>query len=185
MGSPGHLAIQGLRIALTVGLWLLAAIGVAQSWRAGRRDLRPYVLALVPFLMLPILNYGGEMLLRVTLFSLPFVAFFAAVHRRSSDLDGVAGREDSADPARHVLVLTLLLSVLCAASVTARYGNATTSPMTRWRRSTPPRRPRRERHRRGRDLDTLGGAGLQPLHQAHRASPCARPTSHLLPVCAP
>ena len=100
MGSPGHLAIQGLRIALTVGLWLLAAIGVAQSWRAGRRDLRPYVLALVPFLMLPILNYGGEMLLRVTLFSLPFVAFFGPTTWRSFDLDGVAGREDSADPAR-------------------------------------------------------------------------------------
>ena len=125
VGSPGHLAIQRLRIALTVGLWLLAAIGVAQSWRAGRRDLRPYVLALVPFLLLPILNYGGEMLLRVTLFSLPFVAFFAArplagLRPRWRRRAGRLGRPGAARP----LVLTLLLSVLCAAAVTARYGNA-------------------------------------------------------------
>jgi hypothetical protein len=124
-GSPGHLAIQGVRIGLTIAVWVLAAVGVAQSWRAGRRDLRPYVLALVPFLMLPILNYGGEMLLRVTLFSLPFVAFFAA--RPLADLRPrwrrTAGRLGRPSMAR-ALALTLLLSVLCAASVTAKYGNA-------------------------------------------------------------
>ncbi|MCW2765193.1 MAG: glycosyltransferase [Nocardioides sp.] len=125
VGSPGHLAIQEVRIALTIGLWVLAAVGMAQSWRAGRRDLRPYVLAIVPFLMLPILNYGGEMLLRVTLFSLPFVAFFAArplasLRPRWPRRAGKLGLPSTA----RALVLTLLLSVLCAASVTARYGNA-------------------------------------------------------------
>jgi hypothetical protein len=126
-GSPGHVAIQGVRIALTIGVWALAAVGVAQSWRAGRRDLRPYVLAIVPFLMLPILNYGGEMLLRVTLFSLPFVAFFAA--RPLASLRPrwrhTAGQLELELPsAARALFLTLVLSGLCAASVTARYGNA-------------------------------------------------------------
>jgi hypothetical protein len=125
VGSPGHLAIQEVRIALTIGVWVLAAVGVMQSWRAGRRDLRPYVLAIVPFLMLPILNYGGEMLLRVTLFSLPFVAFFAArplatLRPRWRRRTGKLGGPSTA----RALVLVLLLSVLCAASVTARYGNA-------------------------------------------------------------
>ena len=124
-GSPGHIAIQGVRIALTIAVWALAAVGVGQSWRAGLRDLRPYVLAIVPFLMLPVLNYGGEMLLRVTLFSLPFVAFFAArplagLRPRWRHTASGLGRPGVA----RALVLTLLLSVLCAASVTAKYGNA-------------------------------------------------------------
>jgi hypothetical protein len=96
-----------------------------QSWKAGRRDLRPYVLAVVPFLILPVLNYGGEMLLRVTLFSLPFVAFFAArplasLRPRWRHRAGRLGRPSTG----RLLALTLLLSLLCAASVTAKYGNA-------------------------------------------------------------
>jgi hypothetical protein len=124
-GSPGHLAVLGVRMGLTIGVWLLAAVGVVQSWRAGRRDLRPYVLAIVPFLAVPVLNYGGEMLLRVTLFSLPFVAFFAArplagLRPRWRRTAGGLTRPSTT----RTLVLTLLLSVLCAASVTAKYGNA-------------------------------------------------------------
>ena len=125
VGSPGHQAIQGLRIALTVGIWLLAAVGVVQSWRSGRRDLRPYVLAVVPFLLLPFFTYGGEMLLRATLFSLPFVAFFAArplarLRPRWRQMRDKPTRPSTA----RVLVFALLLSTLCAASVAARYGNA-------------------------------------------------------------
>ena len=125
VGSRGHLTVQGVRITLTLAVWTLGAIGVVQSWRAGRRDLRPYVLAVVPFLMLPVLNYGGEMLLRVTLFSLPFVAFFAArplagLRPRWRHRAGRLGRPSTG----RVLALTLLLSLLCAASVTAKYGNA-------------------------------------------------------------
>jgi hypothetical protein len=124
-GSPGHLTVQGVRIALTVAVWLLGAIGVVQSWKAGRRDLRPYVLAVVPFLILPVLNYGGEMLLRVTLFSLPFVAFFAARPLASLRPRWRHGAGRLARPsAGRLLVLTLLLSLLSAASVTAKYGNA-------------------------------------------------------------
>jgi hypothetical protein len=124
-GSSGHQTVQAVRMGLTVGIWSLAAIGMLQSWRAGRRDLRPYVIAVVPFLMLPVLSYGGEMLLRATLFSLPFVAFFAArpvatLRPRWRHRTGGAARPTVVRTA----ALTLLLSVLCAASVTARYGNA-------------------------------------------------------------
>jgi len=124
-GSPGHQAVQGLRMAFTVGIWLLAAVGMVQSWRSGRRDLRPYVLAVVPFLLLPVLTYGGEMLLRATLFSLPFVAFFAA---RPLARLRPRWRQTSDKPTRpsnaRAVLFALLLSVLCAASVAARYGNA-------------------------------------------------------------
>ena len=125
VGSVAHRAIQGVRMELTVAMWLLAAAGMLHAWRAHRRDPRPYVLAVVPFLMLPILNYGGEMLLRVTLFSLPFVAYFGAL--RLLDLlprwSGGFGRRGAASASRAVM-LVVLLSVLAVASVTARYGNA-------------------------------------------------------------
>jgi hypothetical protein len=75
--------------------------------------------------MLPVLNYGGEMLLRATLFTLPFMAFFAArplanLRPRWRHASGTRGRPSTV----RAVVLTLFLSVLCAASVTARYGNA-------------------------------------------------------------
>lgn len=125
MGTTGHRAVQGVRMALTIVIWLLAAAGVVLSWREGRRDLRPYVLAVVPFVLLPILNYGGEMLLRATLFSLPFVAFFAArpLARLRPRWHPTPDKPGRPSPAR-ALMLALLLSVLCAASVMARYGNA-------------------------------------------------------------
>jgi hypothetical protein len=125
VGSAAHRAVQGVRMELTFALWLLAAAGMVVSWRARRRDLRPYVLAVVPFLMLPVLRYGGEMLLRATLFSLPFVAYFAAgllLDLRPGWSTGSLRRAAASVP--RAVMMTVLLSALCVASVTARYGNA-------------------------------------------------------------
>ena len=118
VGTPDHLAVQGVRMGLTLALWVLAFLGAVLCWRADRRDLRPYALAVFPFLMLPAVTYGGEMLLRVTLFSLPFTAFFAAWFLAS------LARQHPRSGAASALTLVVLLCVLSVASVAARYGNA-------------------------------------------------------------
>jgi hypothetical protein len=77
-GSPGHLLVLQARLALTVGVWGLALIGGLRRLRAGQLDLSLALLAMAPFGLILLQAYGGEMLLRVYLFSLPFMAFFAA-----------------------------------------------------------------------------------------------------------
>jgi hypothetical protein len=65
------------------------------------------------------------MLLRATLFALPFVAFFAARPLASLRPRWRHRTEGVTRPSIvRAAALTLLLSLLCAASVTARYGNA-------------------------------------------------------------
>jgi hypothetical protein len=77
-GTPGHLDVVHLRMALTGVIWALAVVGIVLARRSRTLDLRPLVLAIAPFALLPSQSYGGEMLMRVTLFALPFTAFFAA-----------------------------------------------------------------------------------------------------------
>jgi hypothetical protein len=77
-GTPGHLDVVHLRMVLTGIIWALALVGVVLARRNRTLDSRPLVLAVAPFVLLPAQSYGGEMLMRVTLFALPFTAFFAA-----------------------------------------------------------------------------------------------------------
>jgi len=74
-GSAGHLFVVELRILLTAGLYLLAGVGVLRR-RPNTRTLE--ALAAAPFLLLAAQNYGGEGLLRVVLFGLPFTSLLAA-----------------------------------------------------------------------------------------------------------
>ncbi|MEA2254282.1 MAG: hypothetical protein QOG35_327 [Solirubrobacteraceae bacterium] len=83
-GDAGHLLVTRLRLAITAALWLLALAGALLRRRAGHRDAAPALLLLAPFPLAVLQPYGGEILLRVFLFSLPFTAFFvAAVLRRA------------------------------------------------------------------------------------------------------
>lgn len=113
-GSAEHQAVVWLRLAFSLGVWLLAAIGVLRRLRTGRLDLTAILLAGVPFLALGLQSYGGEILLRVYLFALPFVAFLAAAAFR---------------PRRgpwHSLGVTSLAAVAVALAILlpiARYGN--------------------------------------------------------------
>jgi hypothetical protein len=77
-GSAEHLLIVYLRLALTGAVWLLAILGAARSFRRGTLRKPMAVLALAPFLLIVLQPYGGEVLLRVYLFTLPFAAFFVA-----------------------------------------------------------------------------------------------------------
>lgn len=78
LGSQGHQIVVLVRLLLTSGLWIAAFAGGVSRWHAGYTDTILIILSLSPFLLLGMQAYGGEMLLRVFLFSLPFVAFLAA-----------------------------------------------------------------------------------------------------------
>jgi hypothetical protein len=76
-GSPDHVIVVMTRLAMTVAVWLLALVGFLR--RLGRhRNTALAALALAPFSMIGLQSYGGEVLLRIYLFALPFMALFAA-----------------------------------------------------------------------------------------------------------
>ena len=77
-GSPEHILLLNLRLIMTAFLWLLALGGGLRRLRKGHWDMAMALLVLVPFLSMGLEDYGGEILLRVYLFSLPFTSFFAA-----------------------------------------------------------------------------------------------------------
>lgn len=77
-GSPGHvLAIQA-RLAFTFIIWIIAFVGGVRRIRAGRLDLTLALFAIAPFGLIMLQGYGGEMLLRIFLFGVAFMAFFVA-----------------------------------------------------------------------------------------------------------
>jgi hypothetical protein len=116
-GTPGHSLVVQVRMVLTLVLWALAAVGAARDWRGKRLDIRVVLLAFTPLLLFPMQSYGGEMLIRVSLFALPFIALQA-----SSVLLAKDGSTRLSFLAALVLVPTfLLLSVLIE---TSRFGNA-------------------------------------------------------------
>lgn len=116
-GAPGHVFVVRVRILFTGTIWILAVVGVLIAHKRGPHDARPVVLALAagPFALLPAQSYGGEMLMRVNLFSLPFTAFLAA-----SALLALRPRLDTI----RVGALCVLCSLFAAASAGSRYGNA-------------------------------------------------------------
>jgi len=78
-GSALHLLVVADRLAITTVLWSLAALSTLLAYRR-RIDIVPcVVLALAPFPLIGLQAYGGEILLRVYLFSLPFMVFLVAI----------------------------------------------------------------------------------------------------------
>ncbi len=77
-GSSGHTFIVQLRVFSTLLLWGLAMLGFARQALGGRLSVGLIALAASPFPLLALQSYGGEVLLRIGLFSLPFMAFGAA-----------------------------------------------------------------------------------------------------------
>ncbi len=63
---------------LTLFVWLLAVLGAGRLWLRRRLDPAPVLLLLAPVGMLAANSYGGEMIFRVYLFTVPFAAFLAA-----------------------------------------------------------------------------------------------------------
>jgi hypothetical protein len=87
-GSAGHVFVVYLRTVMAVVLWGLAFVGGLRRLARGHRDFTFAILALVPFPLIALQSYGGEILLRAYLFSLPFMAFFAAAIFFGADHSG-------------------------------------------------------------------------------------------------
>lgn len=77
-GSADHLTVLVVRSISSVSLWSLAAVGSMRQLMSRSTDLTWTILAGAPFTLLLLQTYGGEMLLRVYLFSLPFMSVLAA-----------------------------------------------------------------------------------------------------------
>lgn len=114
--SPGQRIVILTGRALTLTVWLLAFIGVVKHvWRARRRSHWTLVLlAGIPFLLLGANSYGGEVLFRVYLFALPFMALWLAYL-----LD--IGTRPRVSWAQFVAILSLS-AVLIASFVITYYG---------------------------------------------------------------
>jgi hypothetical protein len=77
-GSHDHLLVVRLRIVMTALVWILAITGAVRATRRGASSPSHLILALAPATLAVLQPYGGEMLMRVYLFSLPFAACYAA-----------------------------------------------------------------------------------------------------------
>jgi hypothetical protein len=125
-GSSQHVAVVRERLMLSAWLWLLALLGAIYRFRTRHTDHAAAVLALAP-IPLFLLPYGGEVLLRLYFFMLPFAAFFAAAALVPAETaPGVvrAGRRPTTlGVVRDGMVFGVVGSVLLTASFFARYGN--------------------------------------------------------------
>jgi len=77
-GNPQHQFIALLRIIMSAFIWSLAFLGGVRRQRKGYKGTTYVLLAVAPFALIVAQNYGGEMFLRIFLFALPLMAFFAA-----------------------------------------------------------------------------------------------------------
>jgi hypothetical protein len=116
-GTPGHMLVVQLRVALTIVLWALAAAGAVRDRRGGRLDIRVVLLAVTPLVLFPVQLYGGEMLIRVSLFALPFIAMQACSVLLPTD-------GSTRPSSRAAAGLALTCSLLAVLTVTGRFGNA-------------------------------------------------------------
>jgi hypothetical protein len=77
-GSVDHTLIVQLCVLMTMVVWGLAMLGAIRRLRNGYHDIIYIGLALVPFPLIVAQSYGGEMLLRIYLVTLPMMVFFIA-----------------------------------------------------------------------------------------------------------
>ncbi|BCJ74082.1 hypothetical protein CS0771_36260 [Catellatospora sp. IY07-71] len=114
-GDDGHLAVVLVRLGFTAAVWVLAAAGAWRRLRTGHGDLALLALAGAPFAVLALQSYGGEAILRVYAFGLPFMVVLLAA------LFVPTGQARS----RAVAAVTAVAvsAAFTAAFFVARYGN--------------------------------------------------------------
>jgi hypothetical protein len=106
-----------VRIGATLFVWALAAVGLLRRLFQGHWDVAAAALVVAPFPLILVQAYGGEMLLRIYFFALPFVAFFIACavlpKRRPASATSVAT----------IVVVSVLGFALMSGLMLTRYGN--------------------------------------------------------------
>jgi hypothetical protein len=122
-GSPARELVVRSRITFVLGMWAMA--GLAMIGQRFRRRLDPALAALffAPFVVLAAQSYGGEVLLRVALFTLPAASILIARMELPLRLaDGVH--------LPRFVVPVIALSVVAPLFVLARYGNESYEQVT-------------------------------------------------------
>ena len=127
-GVPAHRFVAQLRILITGVLFLGAGIGALRR-STDSRTLE--ALAAAPFLLIAAQNYGGEGLIRVVLFGLPFISLlFASAFwpRSTGDIRSFLPQIPEGSFARLVRIalptlIATALVVLAVATTIARGGN--------------------------------------------------------------
>jgi hypothetical protein len=114
-GSPAHQFIVSSRLAEGAVVWVLAGLGCLRARRLRRPWLAAALGTVAPFIMFPLQSYGGELLLRIYLFSLPFAASLVVLP--------LLPRGPSPPGLRRMGALLLLGSVIATSTVATRYGN--------------------------------------------------------------
>ncbi|MBA2724953.1 MAG: hypothetical protein H0U53_03090 [Actinobacteria bacterium] len=113
-GTPGHLLIVKWSFVMTALFWIAAGVGVLIRIKRGRWDVTCACLAVAPFSLMFLQPYGGEILLRVYLFALPFMSVFVAVL--------LAPKGEELSKARTIAIF-LASAVLIFSFLLLRYGN--------------------------------------------------------------
>lgn len=112
--GEGRVFVAVTSRALTIGMWLLGGWGMLRRLRHGYWDLAGGLLALSPLPTVVAESYGGEILLRVFLFSLPWMAFFAAA--------GFCTRRDLAGSWKRVTAVFVTSNLLLGSLLITYYG---------------------------------------------------------------
>jgi hypothetical protein len=122
-GSPEHRHVASERLLFSLSVWGLGLLGAARAYK----DRRPYaaylLLAAAPFALVVLQPYGGEVVLRVYMFALPFVALLA-----SSLFDSATAATRSWP---RTTLLVLISAGLLGGNLIARYGNERLEYFTR------------------------------------------------------
>jgi hypothetical protein len=120
-GSDAHMFVVYTRLAEVALVWVLAAFGAITGYRRKTPWLAAAAGALAPLLLIPAQPYGGELLLRLYLFSLPFAACLVVLPVMSERI--VAPDRTGGLGLQRALILLLLGGLLAATTIVTRYGN--------------------------------------------------------------
>lgn len=116
--QSGRTFVLASRIGLALAVWASAVLGLLLGWWRHRTSIVLVCLFVAPFPMLLLQPYGGEMVLRVYLFTLPAAAVVLA--RVPSLLNQPSRRLTTATP---WIAVAAILAVLLPLFVVARFGN--------------------------------------------------------------
>jgi hypothetical protein len=114
-GSDAHVFVVYTRMAEVALVWILAAVGAFVGYRRKAPWLTAAAGALAPLVLIPLQPYGGELLLRLYLFSLPFAVCLVVLPLMSDKSAGLG--------MRRAIGLLLMGAVLATSTVVSRYGN--------------------------------------------------------------
>ncbi|MCU1615572.1 MAG: hypothetical protein JWO98_3112 [Frankiales bacterium] len=114
-----HLMVLHVRVALAMGAWGLAAIGAVRRRLKGFDDRIAWILLVCPIVGFGLQSYGGEIALRVYLFSLPGVCILAAMAFFPDD----SGRRSWQRRVVGALIAVLCVPLVLEGFLVARFGN--------------------------------------------------------------